>query len=472
MSKLIPIIILLCCAVVASGVNKSEGEILFSNMQFDKSKQYFENQLKRKPKDVFMHYMLGRCCYELKDYNAAISHLEQSTSKYLYRDQLLGEMYFNTYHFEESVKAYQSSLEHFSSDEPQFLEIQNKLSKSEIGARLLTKVEDIAIVDSIVVDKSDFLNFYRFADELGTLDQEQIALNGQTVDKVKYITQRKDRIYFSDTLHGQLDLFSSYKLMDEWSKPDTLPFNINSSKNENYPFLLLDGITMYFATDGLNSLGGYDLFVTKYSPATKSFLTPENVGMPFNSPYNDYMMVIDEQRKLGWFASDRYQIANKIIIYTFQLNENKLFINKDDVNQCRQVAQLKQYRKVEHARIDSNINDSVDDEQFTKISTKIQFFINDTIVYNEITDFKSLEAKKNCIEYQKLNNELQLKKLQLEELRQIYSNMDSIAEKKLFTQKIIELEKRTIELERILLSKMIQIRNLEIKLLQKNIKVK
>ena len=50
---------------------------------------------------------------------------------------------------------------------------------------------------------------------------------------------------------------------------------------------------------------------------------PENVGMPFNSPYNDYMYVIDEFNDLGWFASDRYQPEDKVCVYVFVPNESK-----------------------------------------------------------------------------------------------------------------------------------------------------
>ena len=64
--------------------------------------------------------------------------------------------------------------------------------------------------------------------------------------------------------------------------------------NADYPYVLTDGITIYYASDGPGSMGGYDIFVTRYNTNTDSYLMPENVGMPFNSPYNDYMYVIDE----------------------------------------------------------------------------------------------------------------------------------------------------------------------------------
>ena len=57
---------------------------------------------------------------------------------------------------------------------------------------------------------------------------------------------------------------------------------------------------------------------------TDTYLAPENVGMPFNSPYNDYMYVIDEFNNLGWFASDRYQPEDKsAYMYSFRHHPNR-----------------------------------------------------------------------------------------------------------------------------------------------------
>lgn len=86
-------------------------------------------------------------------------------------------------------------------------------------------------------------------------------------------------------------------------------------------------MTIYYASDGDGSMGGYDIFVTRYNTNTDTYLVPENVGMPFNSPYNDYMYVIDEYNNLGWFASDRYQPEDKVCIYVFVPNDSKRTYN-------------------------------------------------------------------------------------------------------------------------------------------------
>ena len=140
-----------------------------------------------------------------------------------------------------------------------------------------------------------------------------------------------------------------------------MPGSINESGNANDPFVLSDGVTIYYATDG-EGLGGYDIFVTRYNTNTDSYLTPENVGMPFNSPYNDYMYVIDEYNNLGWFTSDRFQPEEKVCIYVFIPNSSKQTYNYEamDPQQMIRLAQilslihLSEPRDTERARMPSS----------------------------------------------------------------------------------------------------------------------
>ena len=56
--------------------------------------------------------------------------------------------------------------------------------------------------------------------------------------------------------------------------------------------MLSDGLTLYFAAQGPESIGGYDIFMTTYDAAEGRFLKPENIGMPFNSTANDYAWLL------------------------------------------------------------------------------------------------------------------------------------------------------------------------------------
>ena len=447
--------------------NISEAETFFNNKQFAKAGKVYEDLLKKRPKDGLFNYRYARCCYELNDAEKAIVHFELAGNKYPLRNAYLGDLYFTTYRFDESTLAYQNYVATLKPTDSKLPEYQEKIKKAENAAHLLSRVEDIAIIDSVVVNKEEFLKYYKFNSELGTLSQQSIKINGRKkADKIKYTTQRQDRVYFSDTIKGNLNIFTSYKLLDSWTQPVSISEIINSNSNENYPFLLADGVTVYYASDGEKSIGGYDLFITRYNPTTDSYLAPENIGMPFNSPFNDYMMVIDEQRKLGWFATDRYQPAGKVMIYTFIPNEVKEIIHSEDKEYIRQVAALKSYHKVIASTAEST---SEKVNQSTRSDKQFEFVVNDTIVYTNINQFKSKDAIKLWNDFHNFSVELNTKAKELSDLRSKYARTDNESERSVMAPKIMELEQMNLEMKNQLSEKMNQVRKAEIFFLQ-NIK--
>ena len=116
-------------------------------------------------------------------------------------------------------------------------------------------------------------------------------------------------------------MFESTRLTDgSWDKPAPLFDYASIFGNSNgswvsYPFLMSDGITLYFAADGDSSLGELDIFISRKD--SDGFLQPSNIGMPYNSPFNDYLYAIDEQTGAGWWVTDRNQIPDSVTIYTF-----------------------------------------------------------------------------------------------------------------------------------------------------------
>jgi len=445
--------------------NTSTGETYFNNKQYVKARSFYEESLRKKPNDALFNYRYARSCYELKDAEAAIPHFEKAVIKFPVSNLYLGELYFNTYRFDESVLAYQNYISTLLPTDDKLAGYQEKLKKAEIAARLLSRIEDVAIIDSTVVNKDDFLRFYKFNKELGTLTQESIKPKGHhKLDKIKYTTQRQDRVYYSDSINGRMKIFTSYKLLDSWSKPTSISDVINTKGDENYPFLLADGVTIYFASDGENSIGGYDLFITRYNPSTDSYLKPENIGMPFNSPFNDYMMVIDEQRKIGWFASDRYQPSGKVIIYSFIPSEEKTILHSEDKDSLRRAAQLKIFRKVEDTIPDIP---QEQDNRLQAAGQQIEFVINDSTVYTNVNQFKSEDAVKLWNDWHKFSLELINNVKELGEMRVKYARMENPSERSTLAPKILDFEQKNLEMKNQLMHKTILVRNTENKFLQK-----
>lgn len=341
------LLLFVCCclplALWAQSSNATTADVLLDKGAYREALDAYKTLLKKKTTPQ-LKYKYAYCCYKLGMTEEAIRYFQVSDSKQAKRYYYLGELYVDDYRFDAAIEAYDKYLESLTEANPERLEIQDKIRRSRMALELLSRVEDISIIDSISVDKHDFLSYYHLSSDLGNFERDTISVRSQAVNRIFYMTQRRDRLYFSNENKGNLDLFHSYKLLSGWSEALPLSEQINSEANENYPFLMPDGITIYFASDGKNSIGGYDIFVSRYIPSENRYFPPENVGMPFNSPYDDYMLVIDEMNKVGWFASERNRRDNQVTIYLFVLNDAKKILKSADSTRIRDAAKLKNFK--------------------------------------------------------------------------------------------------------------------------------
>jgi hypothetical protein len=452
--SLITVLLFLCVAIL--GQTAAEADRLFQQNLFQKARDAYKILLEKRPKDALYNYRYARCCYELKDDENAIKHFELSGNRFPLTNKYLGELYMNTYRFSQSVAAYEEYLKTINETDKEFLTIQKAKKKAELAEKMIQRVDDIQIIDSVVVNKDNFLEFYKFTNDLGSLSATPVKIGKKKDFKITYTTQRQDRKLFSDTVHGQMDIFTSYKLLDEWSKPESVSDIINTKANENYPFLLLDGVTIYFASDGDNSIGGYDLFVSRFRPETNTYFQPENIGMPYNSIYNDYMMVIDDIHQVGWFATDRFQPEGKVIIFSFIPNTKKTILQSEDSEYIRKAAQLQQFKKAKNFNSDIIPQTSFADEDSAH---KIFFVVNDSVIYTDDNQFKTEETRNLWNEIEELNSQLNQKRIQLEQLRMQYSQQEETQNE--LAPKILTLEKEISEMEDQLNTKTFELRNKE-----------
>jgi hypothetical protein len=114
---------------------------------------------------------------------------------------------------------------------------------------------------------------------------------------------------------GETWIATSDWIDGEWQKP--VRAKGVDGTDANYPFLMPDGVTLYYSERGSKSIGGYDIYVTRYDAESGAFLRPENIGMPFTSESNDFFYAIDEVNHLGYFVTDRRQPYGKVCIYVF-----------------------------------------------------------------------------------------------------------------------------------------------------------
>ena len=188
--------------------------------------------------------------------------------------------------------------------------------------------QQIIIIDSIVTDKDQFLASIRLSSECGQLMNTGTFFRNQ-LQGTLYLNEMGNKVYFSQPDGDKQQLYTADKLGNEWSRPQLLQGISEGISEASYPFMLTDGVTFYFAGKGDESIGGYDIFMTRYDSRSGSFLKPENIGMPFNSEANDYMYAIDEANRIGYFVSDRRQPEGKVCIYIFVPSDTRKTYDPD-----------------------------------------------------------------------------------------------------------------------------------------------
>lgn len=357
-----------------------------------------------------------------------------------YKMQQAEALYID-YRFQEALDIYRYLLENTATtDSAVYSEISSKVDKATMAVRMLSAVEDVEIIDSIRVNKADFFSHYQIDENAG-----RVFSNKQTTDSISglpltgYMSQRQAKTFTTETLNNQTDIFTSHKLFDGWTSSQALSSVINTTANENFPFMLSDGITFYYCSDGDGSIGGYDIFITRFSLAHNDFMLPENLGMPFNSPFNDYLMVIDELNEIGWFATDRYQQKDTVILYKFKATTKRSYLSAENQNALIEAAQFKKYK------LYTTVTDESDTLAFVPIYNPIvlknmQFVINDSLVYTAINQFTSEEAKKSYEVGLIMQNKVKDKELELEELRYKYAQLTDVEQKKQLFAEIQNLE--------------------------------
>ena len=321
--------------------------------------------------------------------------------------------------------------------------------------------QQITIIDSIVTDKDQLLSQLLLSNETGRILSSS-AFWGKGDSTTVFVNEMGNKAYFSqpdDSLKQQL--CTSDLLGGEWSKPQLLNGISEGISETAYPFMLADGLTFYFAGKGEESIGGYDIFMTRYDAHNNSFLKPENIGMPFNSEANDYLFAIDEYAHIGYFVSDRRQPEGKACLYIFIPQASRKtydpivytpaeirgFADISSIadtwgNGEERNAALARYHAISINNMKATNTDAQPDDNAV---ASLELVINDALTYSSARDFRSREAAVLYKQLIEARQQLCLLNEQLEKSRSFYPQAAG-AEKKTLQREMLQAEAEVTKL--------------------------
>lgn len=161
----------------------------------------------------------------------------------------------------------------------------------------------------------------KMGDQWGTPNLMASTINTTAWESQPTISADGKTIYFTSNRpggYGGLDIW--YCELDDkgqFGKAYNLGPQINTPFDEEKPFMHPDGRTFYFVSNGRGGYGKKDIYLTK--KFNDIWLSPMNIGKPFNSAEDEFGIFVNAKGNKGYIASNRAEGFGGLDIYTFEM---------------------------------------------------------------------------------------------------------------------------------------------------------
>lgn len=247
----------------------------------------------------------------------------------------------HSYEFVHSVALYRQALE-MEEDSLKRIAIEDLKLQGENGANMTEYVYKPKVVARHMCSTDDFFLYYPMEDRSwrqvpNVLD----TVAGHPFAKAIYSPEGLEEVYYSAPDENGVRNIWRTELGDSlWSIPALLNEQVTSTGDEVYPLVSADGKSMYFSSNGLYGMGGYDLYVSTWDEETGDWGIPVNMGFPYSSPYDDFLYYDTPDGRYSVFASNRGCPADSINVYVLEYDNMPIHGRVKDMSVLREIMEL------------------------------------------------------------------------------------------------------------------------------------
>ena len=259
-------------------------------------------------------------------------------------DSLLryGDSLHRAYDFAEAENVYLQVLDSLDVVEDSLVvkDVRERLRMSENGKNMSRFVQVPQAAGKRRMPQEAFFLAYPLEDRSwralpNVLDSD----SGHEIVKSLYAPDWNDVLYYSaEGPSGTRDIMMTMLDDTVWTVPVPVSELSDMSADEIYPMLSPDGKTMYFASDGLYGVGGYDLYKSVWDDQRQRWSAPQNMGFPYSSPADDFLYVESEDGDYVLFASNRECGKDSVYVYAIRYEDYPVHAPMTDPFELRELA--------------------------------------------------------------------------------------------------------------------------------------
>lgn len=219
---------------------------------------------------------------------------------------------------------------------------------SENGRNMLQFATRPVATSRKTVSAKDFFLYYSHLDEGKWIKSPNAFAKGGA--KANYIDTSRNSIVFSaPDEDGNLALFITTAGMNGvWSEPKAVE-SCACSGNNIYPLVSASGEELYFSSDAMAGMGGYDLYVCRWNMRRRCWGAPENLGFPYSSTGDDFLFSNTPDGNFTIIASNRDCGMDSMTIYALEFVNSPVKQPVSSIAEARRIASLEPHKIVEAA---------------------------------------------------------------------------------------------------------------------------
>lgn len=422
----------------------------FKAEKYNEALQMYERLLERNNRDQTYNYYYGVSLFKLnKNQDEAIQRLRLAAARPPSQDVhfYLGQLYQRAFELDLAITHYERFLAQQRTENEMTKTAKRAIEDCKASRNIINKYFDIKIIRKDTIPKDQLLNYYNLSKDAGQLlkagDFFRVGVNPE---QVIFRTERANEVYFPIMSSDKtFDLYKVVRLLDSWTDAELLPEPVNSAYNDLFPFLLIDGTTLYFSSDRPGGMGGLDIYQSTFDPVSGTFSEPSNLGPPFNTADDDFLLVPDIYAGKAWFATNRGIDKSKVIVTELVWDKNVVRYFTDNVSQIKTLSQLPLSPDAV-VRSSSTLNATNDTPAADK-NEVFRFSINDTLVYTKYEHFMSADALKTFRQTEKSANKRDSLYYEMNQRRKAYSQSYNQQDLMRLIDEIVALERQVYSLD-------------------------
>ena len=373
-----------------------------------------------------------------------------------------GDSLRRVYRFDQSLEAYNKALDMVSdtssvwNDSTAMASISDLILLSENGKSMTGFVYKPNVVARHMFSKDDFFLYYPLKDRSWRSTPNQLDSVPGLYSKAIYVPAEAESIYFSAADKDGIRNIYMTELGDSlWTVPELINEHLTSASDEIYPMLSSDGKSMYFASKGLYGVGGYDLYVSQWDEDTGDWSVPVNMGFPYSSPANDFLLAGSEDGGYTLFASDRDCPKDSVWIYVLEADNMPVRSEMSDPDELSDLARLELSVSMDVTEeVKSDIPENADTRRYMDKMAQVRSLRDSISAYEDkMQEYRDRyavvesEVEKNRLAELILKNESYIPEIQAS-LEEAMKELQEIEMDFLFSGVVIDADKLLVEAER------------------------